>query len=97
MNVPQPVPTWIKVFLGAQFALAVLFFLMAWSHTVSLAEGRAARWQDLVGLALPLMLVIAAWVASVVLWRRGQRGLAGSLTVVPWPLAVVAFVLLGAV
>ena len=96
MSELRPVPTWIKVFLGVQLALAALFFLLAWSHTVSLAQGRAASWQDLVGLALPLILVIAACVASVVLWRRGQRELAGLLTIVPWPLALAVFMLLGA-
>lgn len=91
-----PVPTWMKVFLGLQLALAALFLLLGWSHTVSLAQGRAASWQDIVGLALPLILVVAAWAASIVLWRRGQRQLAGLLTIVPWPLALVAFRVLGA-
>jgi hypothetical protein len=96
MSEVQPVPTWIKVFMGLQLALAVLFFLVGWSQTVSLAQGRAASWQDLVGLALPPILVVAAWVASIMLWRRGKRQLAGSLTIVPWPLALLAFNLLGA-
>jgi hypothetical protein len=93
----RPVATWIKVFLGVQLALATLFFLLAWSHTVSLAQGRAASLRDLAGLALPLALVVAAWAGSVVLWRRGQRALAGLLTIAPWPLALVVFILLGAV
>ena len=96
MSEPLPLPTWMKVFLGLQLALAALFFLLGWSQTVSLAQGRSASWQDLVGLSLPLFLVATAWVASIILWRRGQRQLAGSLTIVPWPLALLAFNLLGA-
>jgi len=96
MSEVQPVPTWIKVFMGLQLALAALFLILGWSQTVSLAQGRPASWQDLVGLSLPLILVVAAWVASVILWRRGKRQLAGSLTIMPWPLALLAFNLLGA-
>ena len=97
MSEVRPVPTWMKVVLGLQLALAALFLLLGWSHTVSLAQGRSASWQDLVGLALPLVLVIAAWVTSIILWRRGQQQIAGLLTIAPWPLALVAFRLLGAI
>ena len=97
MSEVRPVPTWMKVVLGLQLALAALFLLLGWSHTVSLAQGRSASWQDLVGLALPLVLVIAAWVGSIVLWRRGQHQFAGLLTIAPWPSALVAFRVLGAI
>jgi len=97
MNQAQPVATWIKVVLGVQLVLAALFLLLMWSHTVSMAQGRAASWQDLVALALPLLLTVGAWIASVMLCRRGQRDIAGVLAILPWPLALVAFWLLGAV
>ena len=97
MSEAQPVATWIKVVLGVQLVLAALFLLLMWSHTVSMAQGRAASWQDLVALALPLVLVVAAWTASVMLSRRGRRDIAGVLAILPWPLALIVFRLLGAV
>ena len=96
MSEPRPLPTWMKAVLGLQLALAALFFLVGWSHTVSLAQGRAASWQDLVGLALPLLLVIAAWAGSIVFWRREKQQFASLVTIAPWPLALVAFRALGA-
>jgi hypothetical protein len=92
MSQAQALPTWIKVVLGIQLVLAALFFLLMWSHTVSLAQGRAASWQDLTALALPLLLVVAAWIVAA---RR--RDAAGVLAILPWPLALVAYRLLGAV
>jgi len=97
MSEARPVPSWMKVFLGIQLALAALFFLFVWSHTVSLAQGRAASWQDLVALALPLVLVVAAWIAAVWLCRRGQRDIAGVFAILPWPLALVTYMLVGAI
>jgi hypothetical protein len=90
-------PAWIKVTLGIELVVAALFFLLAWSHTVSLAQGRAANWRDLVGLSLPLALAILAWIAAAALHRRGRGELAGLLTIAPFPLALIAFMLLGAV
>ena len=97
MSEAQPVATWIKVVLGVQLVLAALFLLLMWSHTVSMAQGRAASWQDIVALALPLVLVVAAWIASILLCRRGRHDIAGVLAILPWPLALVVFKLLGAV
>lgn len=97
MTGSPPLQAWIKVVLGIELLIAALFFLLGWSHTVSLAQGRAAAWRDLVGLSLPLVLVVLAWIAAVVSHRRGNGALPGLLTIVPFPLSLMAFMVLGAV
>jgi hypothetical protein len=86
-----------KLALGGQLALALLFLLLGWSHTVSLAQGRAASLADILALALPLVLVLALGLACLRLWRAGRTGAARLCAFLPWPLALAAFMLLGAV
>jgi hypothetical protein len=89
--------TGLKVMLGVQFVLALLFFAFGWSHTSSLTFGRTPSFVDIVALAAPLTLVIVGAVASAAASRRGQRGLAQLSALVPIPLAVVLAMLAGVV
>ena len=90
-------PGWLRATLAVQLVLALLFWLLAWDHTVSLAQGRSAAWADIAATALPLVAVLLLGTASVWLWRTGQRGPAILAGLVPWPLALVAFLFLGAI
>jgi hypothetical protein len=100
MNAPSPkapVPMWIKLVLGVEAAFSALFLAMSWSHTVSLARGRAASLADIAALSLPIVLVVVLGIAAIVLSRRGRRDWAGLCAVAPWPAALVLFSLLGAI
>ena len=97
MTAPVHLPLRLKLLLGAQLAVAVLFFFFFWSQTVSLARGRAASWQDLVGLAMPALLVLACATLALRLWRRGRRQAAVIAAILPFPLALVGFMAAGAV
>ena len=89
--------TGLKVLLGVQFALTLLFLALGWSHTSSLTFGRTPPFADVVALAAPLTLVIVGAVASAAASRRGQQGLAYLCALVPIPLAVVLAMLAGVV
>jgi hypothetical protein len=93
----RAVPLWIKLVLGVQAAVSALFLAMAWSHTVSLAQGRAASLADIAALSLPLVLVVVLGVSAIVLSRKGKRDWAGLCALAPWPLALVAYSALGAI
>jgi hypothetical protein len=90
-------PTWLRVVLGVQLALALLFWLLAWDHTVSLAQGRVARLVDVIALMLPLASVLVLGAASLLLWRADHRGPAILCGLIPWFVALAAFSLLGAI
>ncbi len=94
---PPPVSAWLRIALGGQLALALLFLLLGWSQTVSLAQGRAASLSDILALSLPAVLVAACGFASVRLWRAGRPGASWLCAFVPLPLALAAFILLGVV
>ena len=87
----------LKVLLGAQIVLTLLFLALGWSHTSSLTFGRTPSFADIVALAAPLTLVIVGAVASAVASRRGQRGLAALFALAPIPLAIVLAMLAGIV
>lgn len=89
--------TVLFVFLAAELSLAVLFGLFSWSMTKSLAQGRIPSLYDTAALALPALLVLACGYFALRLWRRGKRKDAWGLAVVPFPLALVLFVALGAI
>jgi hypothetical protein len=91
------VPLWIKLVLGVELAVSALFLAMGWSHTVSLAQGRAASLADIAALSLPLVLVVLLGGAAIVLSRKGRRDWAGLCAIAPWPLALVLFTVLGAI
>ena len=100
MNRPAPrapLPFWVKALLTVQVLVAALFFLLAWSHTVSLAQGRAASLLDLAAIALPLILACALTAAGVTLRRSGRGELASLCFIAPFPLALVLYKLLGVV
>ena len=89
--------TGLKIALGVQFVLGLLFFAFGWSQTSSLTFGRTPSLADTVALAAPLILVIVGFVAATAASRRGQRGLALSLALTPIPLAIVLAMLAGVV
>ena len=89
--------TALKVILGVQFALALLFLALGWSHTSSLIFGRTPSFADIVALAAPLVLVIVGAVAAAAASRHGQRGLAQLFALVPIPVAIVLAMLAGMV
>lgn len=90
-------PFGLKLALGGQSVLAALFLALGWSHTVSLAQGRAASLADVLVLAMPLVLVLALSLACAALWRAGKSVAARLCALLPWPLALGALMLLGAV
>ncbi|GAA4751859.1 hypothetical protein GCM10023264_18270 [Sphingomonas daechungensis] len=87
----------LKVVLGVQFVLALLFLALGWSHTSSMTFGRTPSFADMVALAAPLALVVAGSIASAGASRRGQRGLAQVFALIPIPLAILLATLAGLV
>ncbi len=90
-------PVALFVFLAAELCLASLFGLFSWSMTKSLAQGRMPSLIDTAALSLPALLVLGCGSFAVRLWRRGKRKDAWGLAVVPFPLALVLYMALGAV
>jgi hypothetical protein len=89
--------TGLKVILGVQLVLAVLFLAMGWSQTSSLQFGRTPAMADIVALAAPLVLVIAGALMAASAARRGQAGMAQVYAIVPIPLAILLAMLAGVV
>ncbi len=89
--------TGLKVILGLQLVLALLFLAMGWSHTSSLTFGRTPAFADMVALAAPVLLVIAGALLAARAARRGQVGLAPVYAIMPIPLAIVLAMLAGLV
>ena len=89
--------TGLKVTLGVQLLLALLFLALGWSQTSSLAFGRTPSFVDIVALAAPLTLVIIGTAAAAAASRRGQQGLTHLFALIPIPLAIVLAMLAGVV
>ena len=89
--------TGLKVMLGVQFVLALLFLAFGWSHTSSLTFGRTPSFADIVALAAPLILVSLGYLAAAASCRRGQQGAAQVFALLPIPLAIVLAMLAGVV
>ena len=89
--------TGLKIVLGIQVALALLFLALGWSHTSSMTFGRTPSFADIVALVAPLVLVIVGAIAAAAASRHGQQGLAALFALVPIPLAVVLAMLAGMV
>ena len=89
--------TGLKVILGVQFVLALLFLALGWSQTSSLTFGRTPAFADIVALAAPLVLVIAGALLAASAARRGQSGLSQIYAIVPIPLAILLAMLAGVV
>ncbi|MBM3594535.1 MAG: hypothetical protein FJX31_01780, partial [Alphaproteobacteria bacterium] len=79
------VPLWIKLVLGFELAITELFVAWSWSHTVGLAQGRAASLADIAALSLPLALVVLLGGAAIMLSRKGRRDWAALCAIAPWP------------
>lgn len=95
MNPEKPIG--LMAMLAAELAIALLFGAFSWSMTRSLAQGRTPLLMDTVMLAMPSVAVIACGFFAVRLWRRGKRKDAWGLALLPFPLALVLFMALGAV
>ena len=95
MNPERPIG--LYALLAAELAVAVLFSLLSWSMTRSLAQGRMPSLLDTAALALPVLLVIGCGFFARHLWRRGKRKDAWGVALAPFPLALVLFMALGAV
>ena len=89
--------TGLKVILCIQFALALLFLALGWSHTSSLTFGRTPSFADIVALTAPLVLVVVGAIAAAASLRHGHQGLAALFGLVPIPLAIVLAMLAGMV
>jgi hypothetical protein len=89
--------TGLKIALGVQLVIALLFLLLGWSHTSSLQFGRTPSLADVVALSSPLFFVIAGALLAAASARRGQRGLAQVFALAPIPLAILLTMLSGAV
>ena len=89
--------TGLKLILGIQLVLALLFLAMGWSQTSSLQFGRTPALADIVALAAPLVLVIAGALMAASAARRGQAGMAQVYAIVPIPLAILLAMLAGVV
>jgi predicted transporter len=90
-------PIGLYTLLAAELAVALLFSLFSWSMTKSLAQGRMPSLLDSAALMLPVLLVIGCGIFALRLWRRGKRKDAWGLALLPFPLALVLFMALGAV
>ncbi len=90
-------PIGLMVVLAAELAISLLFSLLSWSMTKSLAQGRTPSMQDTAALALPVLLVFGCGFFALRLWRRGKRKDAWGVALLPFPLALVLFMALGAV
>ena len=89
--------TSLRIALGAQLIIALLFLLLGWSHTSSLQFGRTPSLPDMIALASPLLFVIAGGLLAASAARRGQRGLAQFFALAPIPLAILLAMLSGAI
>ncbi|MGE3690159.1 MAG: hypothetical protein AB7F98_02120 [Novosphingobium sp.] len=90
-------PVWMWILLGAQLALALLFFAFTWSLTASLAHSYRPGAADLLFLAMPILGVVVCGALASLLWPRGQKAGATILALMPVPLALVMLLLTGAV
>ena len=89
--------TGLRIALGVQLVIALLFLLLGWSQTSSLQFGRTPSLPDIVALAAPLVFVIVGALLAASAARRGQRGLAQLFALAPLPLAILLAMLLGLV
>jgi hypothetical protein len=89
--------TGLKIALGVQLVIALLFLLLGWGQTSSLRFGRTPSLPDMVALAAPLLFVIVGAILATSAARRGQWGLAQLLALAPLPLAILLAMLVGLV
>jgi hypothetical protein len=90
-------PAGLKIALGVQFVIALLFLLLGWSQTSSFQFGRTPSLPDIIALAAPSVLVVAGAVLAASAFRRGQRGLAQFFALAPLPLAILLATLAGVI
>lgn len=90
-------PAGLIALLAAELLLAALFGLLGWSMTRSLAQGRMPSLLDTAALAVPAIAVIACGLFALRLWQKGKRKDAWGLALLPFPLVLVLYTLLGAI
>ena len=89
--------TGLKIILGVQLVLALLFLAFGWSQTSSLQFGRVPAMVDILALATPAALVILGALLAASAARRGQKGMARICAILPIPLAILLAMLAGVV
>jgi len=89
--------TGLKIILGVQLVLALLFLALGWSQTSSLQFGRTPALVDILALAAPAALVILGALLAASAARRGQKGMARICAILPIPLAILLAMLAGVV
>jgi len=97
MSTRTPVPVWLYVVFGLELLISLLFLLLGWSMTVSLAQGRPAALIDIVVLASPTLLVAICAALAAFASRKQNKGLAVLLAVIPLPAAFILFGVIGAI
>ena len=87
----------LKIILGVQLVISLVFLALGWSQTSSLQFGRTPAMVDILALATPVALVIAGALLAASAARRGQAGMAQIYAIVPIPLAILLAILTGVV
>ena len=87
----------LKIILGVQLVISLVFLALGWSQTSSLQFGRTPALVDMLALATPVALVIAGALLAASAARRGQAGMAQIYAIVPIPLAILLAILTGVV
>lgn len=82
-------PAWMIVVIVIELFLTAAFLLFGYSLSSSLAQGRPMAVENIVAVALPLLLVVVCSGAAWALWRGGQPSLAAALVWAPIPLFLV--------
>ena len=91
----KALPRSLRILLWVQFGIALLFLLFGYSETRTTRLGRAPSFADVVALALPLLLVIAAALLANRFAHQADLGTAKLIAWAPLPLAIVLSMLIG--
>ena len=87
----------LKIILGVQLVISLVFLALGWSQTSSLQFGRTPALVDILALAAPAALVILGALLAASAARRGQKGMARICAILPIPLAILLAMLAGVV
>lgn len=92
----QHPPGWLIAILVLQVLIGGAFLALGVSMTVSLSGRNYISAVDILVVSVPLIASLLFGVLAWLAWRRGIRGLAVALAIVPWLLIIAAlFVVLG--
>ena len=93
----KSLPRGLRILLWVQFGIALLFLFFGYSETRTTRLGQSPSVADIIALAVPLLLVIAAAVIANFFARKGDLGLARLVAWSPLPLAGILAMLAGVV